>query len=87
MPSRMVDLFTCRRAIGSRFQLDAVWKIISPCLMWCIWRERNDQNFDRERTWVELNALFFKTLFHWDTFFYFNISSFHIFSDLFSTSS
>jgi hypothetical protein len=28
--------------------------------------KRNNRSFeDRERTWVELKALFFKTLFHW----------------------
>jgi len=61
MPSRMVDLFACWRALGGRFQLDIVWKTISPCLMWCLWRERNDRSFEnRERTLVDLKALFFE---------------------------
>jgi hypothetical protein len=36
---------------------------------------------------VELKTLFFKTLHHWAATFDFNISSFHIFLDLFSSSS
>ena len=50
---------------GGRFQLDAIWKMILPCLMWCLWRERNGCNFeDHERTLVKLrDFFFFKTLF------------------------
>jgi hypothetical protein len=49
------DLFTCWRAPGGRFKLDAIWKMIPPCFMWCLWRERNNRSFeDHERTVVEL---------------------------------
>jgi hypothetical protein len=42
--------------------------------------EINDRSFeDHERTLVELNDLFFKTLYHWATAFDFNIYNFHIF--------
>lgn len=33
MPRSVVDLFACWRASGDRFQVDVVWKMISPCLM------------------------------------------------------
>lgn len=34
--------------------------------MWCIWRERNDWNFENsERTVVELKAFFFYALYQW----------------------
>jgi hypothetical protein len=67
-----------------RFQLDAVWKI-PPCLMWCLWRERNDRSLeDHERTLVELKARFFKTLFVWAAASNCSISNFHAFLDLFS---
>jgi hypothetical protein len=94
MPSRVVDLFACWRGQVGRLHFDAVWKMIPSCLMWCLWRERNDQNFeDRERTLVELNAMiliflaffFFKTLYHWAAVFDFNISSFQAFLDIFSS--
>jgi hypothetical protein len=66
MPRRVVDLFACWRVPGCRFQVDAVWKMIPPCLMWCLWREGNDHSFeDYEMTLLELKILFFKALFHW----------------------
>jgi hypothetical protein len=34
---------------------------------------------------VELKALFFKTLYHWVAAFDFNISSFYLFLDIFSS--
>jgi hypothetical protein len=46
MPSLVLDLFTCWRTLGGRFQLDAVWKMIMSCLMWCLWRERNNWSFE-----------------------------------------
>jgi hypothetical protein len=30
MPSQVTDLFACWRALGGRFQLDVVWKMIPP---------------------------------------------------------
>jgi hypothetical protein len=39
-------------AIFSRFSL---WKMVPSCLMWCLWRERNDRNFeDKDMTFEEL---------------------------------
>ena len=43
-----------------------IWKAISHCLMWYIWREQNDQSFeDSERTLPDLKLFFFKTLLDW----------------------
>jgi hypothetical protein len=54
MPSRVVDFFACWKAPGGRFQLDVVRKMIPPCLMQCLWRERNSRSFeDRERRLLE----------------------------------
>jgi len=54
MPRRMVDLFAYWRRPRARSQLDAVWKMILPCLMWYRWRERNNRGFeDHERTLVD----------------------------------
>jgi hypothetical protein len=42
MPLRVVDLFACWWT-GGRSQSAVVWKMVPPCLMWCLWRERNDR--------------------------------------------
>jgi hypothetical protein len=63
MPRRVVDLFACWWTVGST-RSAAVWKIVPPCLLWCLWREMNDMNFeDRERTMKELESFFFYTLY------------------------
>jgi len=84
MPRRVVDLFACWRVPRGRFQLDAVWKI-PPCLMWCLWRERNDRSFeDHERTLVELKNLFFTTPFFWVAASDCSFLNFYAFLDVFS---
>jgi hypothetical protein len=45
MPRMVVDLFACWRVLGGRFQLDAIWKMILPCLI-CLWREGNGPSFE-----------------------------------------
>ena len=55
MPKQVLDLFTCWRGMHGSLQSVVVWKMIQSCLMWCLWRKRNDRSFkDRERTMVEL---------------------------------
>jgi hypothetical protein len=45
-----------------------VWKIVPLCIMWCLWRERNDRSFENlERTLEELKSFFFFSLFAWTT--------------------
>jgi hypothetical protein len=59
MPRRVVDLFACWWTVGST-QSAVVWKMVPSCLLWCLWREKNDRSFeDRERTLVELKSFFF----------------------------
>jgi hypothetical protein len=54
--------------------------------MWCLWKERNYQNFeDLEQTTVELEAFFFKTLYHCAAIFDFNISIYQASLELFSS--
>jgi len=83
MPRRVVDLYASWRGPFCSFQIATGFKMILPCLMWCIWRERNDQSFeDLERMGVELNAFFFN--FHWmNAYDWFHISSFHDSLDFF----
>jgi hypothetical protein len=40
--------------------------MVTLCLLWCIWRERNDKSFeDQEKTLDDIQPLFFKTLHLW----------------------
>jgi hypothetical protein len=32
---------------ASSMQSAVVWKMVSTCLLWCIWREINDRSFER----------------------------------------
>jgi hypothetical protein len=39
----------------------ALWKMMSSCLLWYLWKEKNDRSFeDREKTLEELKAFFFR---------------------------
>ena len=43
-----------------------IWNLVLLCLMWCIWKERNQQMFeDLDRFEDQLLALFFGSLFDW----------------------
>ena len=42
------------------------WNLVPLCLMWCIWRERNQRTFDDlDRSDDQLLALFIGSLFYW----------------------
>jgi hypothetical protein len=42
-------------------------QMVPLCLIWCLWRERNDRSFeDQERTLEELKSFFFHSLFSLD---------------------
>jgi uncharacterized membrane protein YqjE len=57
-----VDIIACWWT-ADRTQSIVVWKIVHFCLLWCLWRERNDRNFeDCERTLEELESFFSHTL-------------------------
>jgi hypothetical protein len=59
MPLRVIDLFASWWT-GGRSQSAVVWKMVPSCLMWCLWRERNDRNFeDQERSIEELKSFFY----------------------------
>jgi hypothetical protein len=63
MPRRVVDLFACWWRSG-RSQSAVVWKMVHCCLICCLWRERNDRQFeDKERTIEELISFFFYSLY------------------------
>jgi hypothetical protein len=44
----------------------SVWNLIPSCLMWTIWRERNNRTFENlESPVAKVIELFFATLFDW----------------------
>jgi hypothetical protein len=65
MPRRVVDLFAYWWTVGNT-QIVAVWKMVPLCLLWFLWRERNNRSFeDCARTLEEIKSLFFNTLYLW----------------------
>jgi hypothetical protein len=59
----MLLLMACKIWTAGRSQNTVVWKMVTSCLLWCLWRERNDRNFkDQERTIEELKIIFFYSL-------------------------
>jgi hypothetical protein len=69
MPHWVVDLFACWWK-GGHSQSVVVWKMVHSCLLWCLWREQNNRNFeDQERTIEELKTFFFYSLFSWTAVF------------------
>jgi hypothetical protein len=63
MPKRIIDLLVCWWSFG-RPQSAMVWKMMSICLFWCLWRERNNRSFeDLESTLKEILSSFYLTLY------------------------
>ncbi len=76
----------CWKGFLGRNRNNIIWKMVLSCLIRCIWRERNDWSFeDSERTVKELKDFFLKTLYHRIAAMDLNISSFHVFLDVFSS--
>ena len=68
MPRRVVDLLHCWQDHFGWHQSVEIWKAIPPCLMWCIWNERNARKFEGcERNMLKLKGLFMKSLLEWMT--------------------
>jgi hypothetical protein len=63
MPCQVVDLFACWWT-GGCSRNAVVWKMVPCCLLWCLWRERNNRQFDdKKRTIEELISFFFYSLY------------------------
>ena len=66
VPSFMVRdfLFSWWNWLGKHSS--SIWNLVSLCLMWCIWKERNRRTFeDLDRYENQLLALFSGSLFDW----------------------
>ena len=43
-----------------------VWRFVSHCFLWCLWRERNARCFENsERSILDIKFFFFRTLLEW----------------------
>jgi len=85
MHFRVVDLLACWWT-GGHSRSAIVWKMVHCCLLWCLWREHNDRQFE-ERTIEELISFFFHSLYSWTAAFLAPlVISFNDFIVLFSSS-
>jgi hypothetical protein len=63
MPQMTYDLLHCWRRKGPEY---VVWNAIFSCLMWLLWRERNQRAFeDAKRHFADLKLLLIRTLMEW----------------------
>ena len=66
MPGRVRELFACWQGKMGKHPKYMIWRAVSHCLMWCLWRERNMRIFEGSEHHVdELKLLFLRTLFEW----------------------
>ena len=66
MPKTVVELVACRQGKFGRHRNAAIWMAVPYCLMWCIWRERNNRRFeDLERSVSNFKLFFLKTPLDW----------------------
>ena len=66
MPKTLVELLACRQGKFGRHRNGVIWMAVPHCLMWCIWRERNNRSFeDSKRTMAYLKLLLIKTQSDW----------------------
>ena len=65
MPDSVESLVFCWSYWLGKFALD-IWNMVSDCLMWVVWMERNQCSFEaKEKSFVQLQALCQSTLFDW----------------------
>jgi hypothetical protein len=66
MPHGVKELFECWKTSFGKSSKWTIWEAVPHCLLWCLWRERNDRCFEgRERHMLDLKALFLFTLLDW----------------------
>ena len=66
MPKSVVGLLACWQSRFGRYRNGYIWIIIPHCLMWCLWRERNNSCFeDSKRSISDLKLFFFRIFLDW----------------------
>jgi hypothetical protein len=88
MPEGVLELLACWRRQQGNISAKEVWRIVSLCVMWIIWREQNGRCFeDQGRSLEGLKKLFIQLCSIGPTFFayhYFPLSQFLSFCSSFS---
>ena len=66
MSLKIIELFeSWQSKFGQHRNID-FWRLVSHCLMWCIWSERNARCFEGcERSLLEIKSFFLHTLLDW----------------------
>jgi len=65
MRRRIIDLFACWWTSG-RPRSVAIWKMVPTCLLWCVWKERNNRCFeDLERSLEDFFFFSILCIFGW----------------------
>ena len=66
MPQSVVGFLACWQGSFGHHRNGYIWLMVSHCLLWCFWRERNSRCFeDKKRSISDLKLFFFKTLMDW----------------------
>ena len=66
MPRMVLNLLDCWKRRDLTKDHNTIWNAIPGCLMWLIWRERNQRVFeDIERHTVDMKLIFIRTLMDW----------------------
>jgi hypothetical protein len=66
MLSQIIDLFTSWMGGFGKSRSALVWGAVPHCVMWLLWRERNNRVFEgQEVTSLDLKSKFLRTLFEW----------------------
>jgi hypothetical protein len=66
MLDKVVDLLACWKGDFGKSQLALVWGAVPHCVMWLLWRERNNCVFEGvETTSLDLKSRVIQTLFVW----------------------
>ena len=64
--AKVSGLLACWQGWFGRHRNGHVWIIVPHCLMWCLWRERNNRCFENtERSIPDLKLSFFRTVLDW----------------------
>jgi hypothetical protein len=52
-----------------------IWKMVSICIFWCVWKEKNIRRFEDLESFMEdILSLFFHTLYLWTVAFFSSLS-------------
>uniref|UniRef100_A0A2N9FIH8 Reverse transcriptase zinc-binding domain-containing protein n=1 Tax=Fagus sylvatica TaxID=28930 RepID=A0A2N9FIH8_FAGSY len=66
MPGGMLDLLSCWGDSCHNIRIRKLWAMVPPCMLWCIWWERNSRSFEgKERNLMEVKGTVLRTLLDW----------------------